>query len=106
MISEKQWEAALQWMVDSALAAASARADKLQLEKFEKVLLAKLRLQSGGKPVQERDDFALTHPEYKVHLDGLREAWQADELFRWKKDTAQALNDAFRTQCANTRGIR
>lgn len=106
MISEKKWESALQWMVDNAAPAAGARADRLQLEKFEKVLLAKLRRQSTGKTVQERDDYALTHEEYRMHLDGLREAVEADELFRWKKDTAQALNDAFRTQCANTRGVR
>ncbi|HEC61935.1 MAG TPA: hypothetical protein ENI27_06730 [bacterium] len=105
MISEKQWEKALQWMVDNAVSAAAARAERIQLEKFEKVLLAKLRKQSSGKTVQERDDYALTHAEYEYHLEGYRIAVEADETFRWKKDTAQALNDAFRTQCANTRGM-
>ena len=106
MISEKQWESGLQWMVDNATAAAAARAERIQLEKFEKVLLAKLRKSSNGKTVQERDDYALTHAEYEYHLEGYRVAVEADETFRWKRDTAQALNDAYRTQAANTRGLR
>ena len=106
MISEQQWETALQWLVDNAANAAGARANRMQLEKFEKVLLAKLRRESNGKTVSEREDFALTHGEYEAHLNGLREAVEADELYRWKKDSAQALNDAYRTQCANTRGLR
>ena len=106
MITEQQWESALQWLVDEAVNAAGARANRMQLEKFEKVLLAKLRRQSNGKTVQEREDYALTHGEYADHLNGLRDAVEADELFRWKKDSAQALNDAWRTMCANTRGLR
>lgn len=106
MIQEKQWESALQWLVDEAANAAGARANRMQLEKFEKVLLAKLRRDSNGKTVQEREDYALTHGEYAAHLEGLTEAVRIDELFRWKKDSAQALNDAYRTQAANTRGLR
>lgn len=105
MITDEQIQAAFDFLEDARSTAPKARADRIQLEKFEKVVLARLRRDSTGKTVQERDDYALTHPDYEEWLSGYVLAVESDENFRWQKDRALALLDAWRTASANERGI-
>lgn len=106
MIDEQSVEKGLQWCVDEAENAGLAKSNLAHLERFTKVLKAKLMRQSKEKTVGAQEAYAYDHPEMLEHLDGLRVAEQQWEEIRWKRDSIMAKAEAWRTQCSNTRALR
>lgn len=106
MIDEREVEKGLQWCVDIAPEAGRMKAALGHLERFTKVLKAKLMRQSNEKSIGAQEAYAMDHPEMAEHLEGLRIAEQEWEAIRWKKDSIMAKSEAWRTQCSNTRGLR
>ena len=105
-ITQEEVSKALQWLVDNAAKASEARATRLYLEDYTKVLKATLMAEHIEEGVTAQERFALSDNRYKIHLDGLRVAIAEDEKFRWLKDAANAKLEAYRTLEASTRQVR
>ena len=97
---------ALQWLVDNAARAAEARATRLYLEDYTKVLKATIMAERVGETLGVQERCALADGRYKIHLDGLRVAIAEDEKLRWLRGAAEAKIEAYRTFEASTRQVR
>lgn len=114
MITQNQVEAAIQWIEDNADHAAQARSDRLHLEEFTKSLKAELMQRAAAEFAAEglkstlgaQEQYALDHPRYRVHLEGLREAIRLDTRNVWLKDVAEARLEIWRTQEATKRSLK
>ncbi len=105
-ISDEEIDKALDFLRDNARDAAQARADRVYVEEYRKTLKAKLMIeaqQAGVSSIGSQEACAYAHPEYKSHLEAIREAVEADERFRWLQVTAQARIEAWRTMSSNNR---
>ena len=105
-ITQEEVYRALQWLVDNAQHAAEARAIRLHLEDYSKVIKATIMAEHLEDGVTAQERFAYADVRYKIHLDGLQVAIAKDEKFRWLKDAANAKIEAFRTLEASTRQVR
>ncbi len=72
MIDEKEVEAAVDWLRDTANEAAQKRAERLYLDEYRKVLRAKLMKQHMDLPVSAQEREALADPKYEEHLQALK----------------------------------
>lgn len=97
MIEDKDIEKTLDWLVHESKQAAEARANRVYLEEGRKALKAVLMKQSGEETVSAQEREAYSHPDYKRHLEGLREAVFRDERYRWLLTTAEAKISAWQT---------
>jgi hypothetical protein len=103
MIPESDIQKALDWLLKEAVPAANARADRLDLEEFTKVIKAEEMKKSSGSSAAAREMDALASEAYKVHLRGLKEAVAEDERYRRLAEVAQARIEVWRTLCSNAR---
>lgn len=103
MIPESDVEKAVDYLRQSAQEAAQARADSLYLEAHMKALKATLKARSGAASNAAAEDEALASDEYRTALEGWRVAVEKDAFHRYKREAAQALIEAWRTQCSNAR---
>lgn len=106
MISDDDVDRALDWLVSNGKKAAQARANRVYVEEFRKVLKAQLMAQAaqeGSGSLGAQEIAAYSHPSYKAHLEAIREAVEADEQMRWLQVTADARIRAWQTQAATRR---
>lgn len=105
-ISEQEVEKALDYLRDSAASAAKARAERIYVEEYRKVIKSLLMKEAGGNTAvtQERDAYA--NPRYLQHLEAIREAVELDERLRFLRVAAEAKIEAWRTQCSNERAMK
>ena len=103
MISDDQVEAALEYLRDSAKAAAVARAQSRTLEKYLGVVEAQPKSLHAGKSNAASQDMARSSPEYKAALDAWEEAVRRDGEFTMLREAASARIEAWRTMCSNAR---
>ncbi len=106
MIDEKEVEAAVDWLRDTANEAAQKRAERLYLDEYRKVLRAKLMKQHMDLPVSAQEREALADPQYEKHLQALRTAIDEDEKMRFLRVAAEAKIEAWRSMNANHRAIK
>ena len=95
----------LRRMWDAAPKLAAAKAHRVYLEEYRKTLKALLmkRCSESSAAAQEREAYA--DPQYVAHLDGLREAVEAEELLRWRMVTDQASVEVWRSQESSNRAM-
>jgi len=103
MISEEEIERALQWLVQNAEPAALARANKIYLEEYGKVVLSDEMKKSGESSAAAQEREARSSEAYRNHLLGLQEAVREDYKYGWLRSTAEAKIEAWRSLCANAR---
>lgn len=103
MISESDIERALSWMVEHADRAAAARANRVWIEEYTKVVLADQMgvSDSSSAAGQERD--ARASQDYRNHLLAVKEAVMEDERYRLLYRTAESRIEAWRSMQANQR---
>ncbi len=89
---------AIQYLIDTAPLYAKAKADRMFLEEFRKSRKAQLASQAGTEVLGKQETFAYAHPEYIEILDGIREAVEKEERFRWLMTAAQARIEVWRTE--------
>ena len=106
MIDEKEVEAAVDWLRDTANEAAQKRAERLYLDEYRKVLRAKLMKQYMDLPVSAQEREALADPKYEEHLQALKTAINEDEKMRFLRVAAEAKIEAWRSMNANHRAIK
>jgi hypothetical protein len=103
VISEADVEKAVDFLRTNAREAAQARAEYLYLEAHLKSLKATLKARSRATSNAAAEDEALASEEYRVGLEGYKAAVEQDAFYRFKREAASALIDAWRTQQSNLR---
>lgn len=98
MIKFEDVEKAVDWLRDSAGAAAKARAERIYMESYVKTVLAQESLKAPETSAAARESFARTTPAYLATLQALKEAVEIDEVNRFMRDAAGAKIEAWRTQ--------
>ena len=97
MISDDDVERAVEWLTRNAEPAAKARAERLYLEAWVKVVLAQQMREHSELPVAAQDREARVSAPYLAALDALRTAVEVDEKARWLREAADAKIEAWRT---------
>jgi vacuolar-type H+-ATPase subunit E/Vma4 len=102
-ITDDEIDKALDYLRDNARDAAQAKANRVYLEEYRKVLKAQLMKEHGklSAVLQERE--AYSDPRYSDHLEAIRQAVEIDEGHRFLRAAADAKIEAWRTQSSNTR---
>jgi len=90
----------LDFLRDNAPAYAKAKSERVYLEEYrktKKALLMRDAENAGHKSAATQEREAYANPEYLQVLDGLREAVEEEERYRWLMVAAQAKIEAWRT---------
>ena len=104
MITEKQVEAANDYIRDNAAAYGAAKAARIQLSEFRKSKKALLMNQKQGAG-HERESYAYADDEYIALLLDIQKAVEVEETIRWSMKAAELKIEIWRTQQANNRMI-
>ena len=105
MIDQKQVEKALEYMRTNARNLASAKANRIYITHYLKTCFANLYQHADGKTVEDKKNWAYSHPEYVKQLEALQIAVQEEETHRWQMGAAEALIEVWRSQEASNRMI-
>jgi hypothetical protein len=89
---------AIQFLIDTAPLYAKAKADRMYLEEFRKSRKAQLASQAGTEVLGKQETFAYAHADYIEILEGIRQAVEREERFRWLMTAAQARIEVWRTE--------
>jgi hypothetical protein len=104
MITEKQVQEALDWMIQNEDALAEAKAAYHDLDRFSKTIKAELMSKiSSNMSVAARETEALANEEYKTHLDNLRIAEEEYLKYEYKMDHNKLICQLWQTISANKR---
>ena len=105
-ITEQEVERALDWLTQNAAAAAKARAERLYVEDFAKVLKARLMAEHDNLSAVLQERHALADDRYLTHLDAIREAVERDEKNRFLRAAAETKIAAWQTMSATERAMK
>ena len=94
---------AIQYLIDTAPLYAKAKADRMYLEEFRKSRKAQLMSQAGTEVLGKQETFAYAHADYIQILEGIREAVETEEKYRWLMTAAQARISVWQTEQYNAR---
>jgi len=89
---------AIQYLIDTAPLYAKAKADRMYLEEYRKSIKAQLMSQSGTEVLGKQETFAYAHRDYVGILEGIRQAVEKEENYRWLMTAAQARVEVWRTE--------
>jgi len=105
MIDEARRDKALQYLIETDVDAAKARAYMVGLDKQEKVILGLEILNQKGKPgtAPEKDGIARNSQEYKAWLEDYENAVADYETYRNRRHTADLVIEMWRSENANRR---
>lgn len=104
MIQDEDIEKAVEYLRDNSRAAAQAKANRIYMEEYRKVIKAQIMREfAGALGMQEREAYA--DSRYTQHLEAVKEAVEKDEYHRWMMSAAEAKIEAWRTQQANNRAL-
>ena len=104
MITQEDAERAVMFIAKSAPDYAEAKAARRYLEEYRKSKKSILRVQCTEGTVQDRDDYAYSHPEYKSLLEDLRVAIEEEERLLYQMKAAEIKVEMWRSQEATNRG--
>ena len=103
MVKDEELDKALAYLRDTAVEAAQARAERLYLDDYSRVLRATIMSEHLSEPVNAQERYAYGDTRYKNHLEGLKQAIFLDERHRFLREAASAKIEAWRTYQANLR---
>ena len=103
MISDEALDKALDYLRDSAPQAAQARANRLHLDDYSRVLKATIMAEHLAEPVNAQERWAYSDIRYRNHLEGLKVAIFEDEKHRFLREAASAKIEIWRSEQANQR---
>lgn len=89
---------AIQFLIDTAEPYSRAKASRIYLEGFLKSRKAQLMSQAGTEVLGKQETYAYAHADYIQILEGIREAVEKEETYRWMMTAAQAKIEVWRTQ--------
>lgn len=88
---------AIQYIIDTAPLYAKAKADRMYLEEYRKSKKAKLMSQAGTEVLGKQETYAYAHADYVEILEGIKQAVEKEENYRWLLTAAQARIEVWRT---------
>lgn len=94
---------AIQYIIDTAPLYAKAKADRIYLEEFRKSRKAQLQSQAGTEVLGKQETYAYAHADYIGILEGIRQAVETEEKYRWLMTAAQARISVWQTEQYNAR---
>lgn len=94
---------AIQYLIDTAPLYAKAKADRIYLEEFRKSRKAQLQSQAGTEVLGKQETYAYAHTDYIGILEGIRQAVETEEKYRWLMTAAQARISVWQTEQYNAR---
>lgn len=103
MITELEIERALDFMRDNATKAAQAKANRIYMTEFRKVVKAQIMREFDSNPLGAQEAIAYAHNRYVEHLQAMRTAIEQDEYLTWMMAAAEAKISAWQTQSRNLR---
>jgi len=106
MIADEDIEREVDWLASSARTCAKARAERIYLEEYSRVLRSLLMAEHPHLSVAAQEREACKDDRYLTHLDGLREAIERDEALRFRRHAAEAKLSAWQTQHATERALK
>jgi hypothetical protein len=89
---------AIQYLIDTAPLYARAKADRMYLDEYRKSKRAQLMAQAGTEVLGKQETYAYAHADYVGILEGIREAVEIEEKYRWLMTAAQARIEVWRTE--------
>jgi len=89
---------AIQYIIDTAPLYAKAKADRMYLEEFRKSRKAQLMANAGTEVLGKQETYAYAHQDYIQILEGIRQAVETEEKYRWLMTAAQARIECWRTE--------
>jgi hypothetical protein len=75
----------------------------MYLEEYRRSKHAQLKSLAGTEVLGKQDTFAYAHPEYVEILEGIREAVELEERYRWLMTAAQTRISVWQTEQYNAR---
>jgi hypothetical protein len=102
-ITDDDVQKAIDWLRDTALKAAKARAEREYLSEFRKVLKAQIMRENKTESIGAQEAIAYADNRYIAHLDCIRTAIEVDEHLRFLRVAAEAKVEAWRTMSSNER---
>ena len=97
-MSDNHPHKAIQFLIDTAPLYSRAKASRMFLDEFRKSRKAQLMSQAGTEVLGKQETFAYAHPEYIQILEGIKEAVELEERYRWLMTAAQARIEVWRTE--------
>lgn len=94
---------AIQYIIDTAPLYAKAKADRMYLEEFRKSRKAQLMVNSRLEALGKQEAYAYAHQDYIEILEGIRQAVETEEKYRWLMTAAQARIECWRTEMFSAR---
>ena len=89
---------AIQFLIDTSPLYAKAKSDRMYLEEFRKSRKAQLMSQAGTEVLGKQETYAYAHQDYIEILEGIRQAVEKEEKYRWLMTAAQARIEVWRTE--------
>lgn len=102
-ITDEEIDKALDYLRDNARDAAQAKANRIYVEEYRKVIKAQLMKEHGNLSAVLQEREAYSDPRYLNHLEVIKHAVELDEGHRFLRAAADAKIEAWRTQSSNTR---
>jgi hypothetical protein len=103
MIKEEDIDRALAYLRDNAEKDAQARANRLYMQEWIKVVKAQQQSMSAASSVAASEIEAMCSESYKVALDAYKTSIEMDEKARFLREAASAKIEVFRTEQATRR---
>ena len=103
MITDAEIEKSVDYLRDNARKAAQAKAERIYLEEYRKVVKALLMREVASESLGGQEARAYADKRYTTHLEALQGAIERDEYHRWMMVAAQAKIEAWRTQQSTQR---
>lgn len=103
MITDDDIEKALDYLRDNAAKAAKAKAERIYMEEYRKVVKSQIMRENDNLALGAQEAIAYSDERYKQHLQAMRDAIDRDEYHRWMLIAAEAKIEAWRTQSSNSR---
>ena len=105
MITDIEKEKAVDYLRDNATKAAQAKANRIYLEEYRKVIKAQLMRENTSESLGAQEAIAYSNDKYVAHLQAMKEAIEKDEYHRWMLTAAEAKIEAWRTQQSTNRAL-
>jgi hypothetical protein len=102
-MSDSSPHRAIQFLIDTSPLYAKAKADRMFLEGFIKSRKAQLQSQAGTEVIGKQETYAYAHADYIEILEGIKQAVEKEEKYRWLMTAAQARISVWQTEQYNAR---
>ena len=97
-MSDNSPHKAIQFLIDTAPLYARSKAERMHLEEFRKSRKAQLQSQAGTEVIGKQETYAYAHADYIEILEGIKQAVEKEEKYRWLMTAAQARIEVWRTE--------